>query len=1007
MKKLKQFIHRYIFSDAIPLEAKLLNVVYLCGMIFASASIITRILMGASLYLVLLVVAIDISIAWLMYICNRFHLHRACTLLTIILVCDIMLPAAYFFLGGVAGSSLAYFILSLVLIFLLSRGKIAPIFLATHIMLVIGCYYFSYRYPDLVIPLGDSLTDKDLRIYLDHIQSFLVVGGCIGIIIKFQTNVYLKAKEKGDNFNRDLLQQDKLSKGVNNVAGVLFGSEEDLFKDSVQKSMEILARCIEVDRMFIWESRIIGESQYYKPIFQWVNDPALWVHDTSGFSSDIYKDDPDWHSLISKGLFMNGPIRSLPTILWDIFAPFGAVSSLGIPIILRDQVWGFVSFDDCHRERHFSDSEREILHSGVMLLANAVVRNEMTQSLIKAKEEALASTKAKSDFLARMSHEIRTPLNAILGLSEVELQNNLSERTHINLEKIYSSGSHLLEIVNDILDISKIETRNFEILPAQYELYQLISDTVQLNLPRIGSKPITFSLDIAYTIPSKLFGDELRLRQILTNLLSNAFKYTEKGEVCLRISWERREDTAVLYFAVEDTGRGIKQEDMGKLFSEYIQLDAAANRRIEGTGLGLSIVYGLVDMMGGKVTVESEYGRGSVFRVVLPQKIIDETALGEERVKELRAFRFQEIHNRSQGNNIVRSWMPYGKVLVVDDVVTNLDVMTGLLVPYGLTVDTVSSGAEAVERIRSGEPRYDLVFMDHMMPGMDGVEAIRIIRDEIGSEYALKVPVVVVTANAITGNREMFLGSGFTDFISKPVDIKLLDITLNQWIRDRQNGEMLKEAEEQVAARERTGDGDDKTRRFQEHAVKGVDLNAVIELYGDMATCISIFKSFVSNTPSLMEKLSVYLDTSLPDYTIAIHGLKGACSAICANEVTALAKELEMASKEGRLEYVRSRHGELEGQVGVVTESLRVLVEEWEADQVEEEREVRTEPDRQALGRLSAAAAESNANRVEEILDELEAYRYEKGEDLIRWLREQAGNFEYEAIYRRLGGREE
>jgi CheY-like chemotaxis protein len=349
--------------------------------------------------------------------------------------------------------------------------------------------------------------------------------------------------------------------------------------------------------------------------------------------------------------------------------------------------------------------------------------------------------------------------------------------------------------------------------------------------------------------------------------------------------------------------------------------------------------------------------------------------------------------------------MPYGKVLVVDDLATNLDVMTGLLMPYGLKVDTASSGLEAVKLIRNGEIRYDMVFMDHMMPEMDGVEAVRIIRNEIGTAYARNVPIVVLTANAIAGNREMFLQSGFTDFISKPIDIKLLDLTLNQWIRDRQNDETLQEAEEQAATqagRQQADSRDDEGRWLQEHCVDGVDINAALGLYGDGATCMLIFKSFVINTPPLLEKMGVQLDSSLPDYAVQVHGLKGSCTAICAGEIAALAKHLELASKEGKHDYVRSRHGELRQQVLLVTERLKDMLEEWEAGRPVKEREKRGEPDRLTLERLCVAAAKNDTNAVEGILEELEGYRYERGEDLILWLREQAENFEYEAIHERL-----
>ncbi|MDR0656562.1 MAG: response regulator [Treponema sp.] len=640
-----------------------------------------------------------------------------------------------------------------------------------------------------------------------------------------------------------------------------------------------------------------------------------------------------------------------------------------------------------------------------------VLFQDMTD-VITAKEQAEEANRAKSSFLARMSHEIRTPLNAILGLSEVELGNNLSESTRINLEKIYTSGFLLLEIVNDILDISKIGSGNFEILPVSYEFPNLINDTVQLNIVRIGSKPIEFKLEIDESIPSRFYGDEIRVKQILNNLLSNAFKYTDKGEVWLVVAWERQEDNAWLTFTVSDTGRGIKKEDQEKLFAEYTQFETGANRKIEGTGLGLSITRGLVEKMAGTISVESKYLKGSMFRVTLPQGILDEKPIGKEVVNNLRSFRFIEDRSRSRGNNIIRSYMPYGKVLVVDDLETNLDVMTGLLMPYGLKVDTVLSGREAVEAIRKKEVRYDLVFMDHMMPEMDGTEATRFIRNEIGTEYARTVPIVALTANAVSGSREMFLESGFNDFISKPVDIKRLDMALNQWVRDKQSEATLKEVEtravERMAAPESgaaivSPENDDPGNWLLKHPVEGIDFAAALRLYGNSgAAYIPILKSFITHTPLLLEKLAKNLEASPEDYLIEIHGLKGTCNAIGAVETGALARKLEFGMKEGNIEMVKARHGELEEKVRKLMEGSKQILAEWEVNRPEREKEGRAEPDKELLKRLSEITAAFNSNETEEVLRKLEQYRYEKGEDLIRWLREQAENFDYDAMHRKL-----
>jgi CheY-like chemotaxis protein/HPt (histidine-containing phosphotransfer) domain-containing protein len=449
---------------------------------------------------------------------------------------------------------------------------------------------------------------------------------------------------------------------------------------------------------------------------------------------------------------------------------------------------------------------------------------------------------------------------------------------------------------------------------------------------------------------------------------------------------------------------------MEKLFSEYTQFDTTANRRIEGTGLGLSITRGLVNLMGGTITMESEYGKGSIFQVSLPQGIVDQTPIGTDMAEKLRNFHFIEARSRGRGNTIIRSYMPYGRVLVVDDLQTNLDVMTGFLTPYGLTVETALSGREAVERIRAGEGRYNLVFMDHMMPEMDGIEAARIIRNEIGTEYAKTVPIIVLTANAITGNRELFLESGFNDYISKPIDIKLLDVALNQWIRDKQSEETLKDAEDQ--ARKRTeppgqepgaGSLDTEGRWLLEHPVEGVDFATAMRLYDNSgAVFFSILTSFVTHTPVLLEKMTAHLESSAPDYTTEVHGLKGTCNAICAGGIAALAQELEFAAKEGDFDLVQSRHGELIQQAQRLLEKLKALLEEREAKRPAREKERRGEPDRELLERLSHAAGGFNSNQIEDILEELERYEYERGEELVKGLRELAENFNYDEIFRLL-----
>jgi PAS domain S-box-containing protein len=629
---------------------------------------------------------------------------------------------------------------------------------------------------------------------------------------------------------------------------------------------------------------------------------------------------------------------------------------------------------------------------GVMILFH-----DVTETL-RAKEAAEAASKAKSAFLATMSHEIRTPLNAILGLSEIQMQNDLPEATRGDLEKIYNSGSVLLGIINDILDISKIEAGSFELIPEEYDIPSLINDTVQLNIVRIGSKPITFKLNIDDTLPGRIYGDELRVKQVLNNILSNAFKYTKAGTVTLQVRWEKQDDDALLIFNVIDTGQGIKKEDIGKLFSEYSQLDTRANRKIEGTGLGLSITKRLVEMMGGTISVESEYGWGSTFSVRVRQRLIDERPIGPEVAENLMLFRLIETrHSRSK--NLVRVRMPYGKVLVVDDVPTNLDVARGLMLPYGLTIDCVLSGQEAIDKITMEEVKYDVVFMDHMMPGMDGIEATRIIRNEIGTEYAKTVPIIALTANALAGNEEMFLSAGFNAFIAKPIDIMRLDVVLNQWVRNKQTEETLwKAAQEHAAPKAGTGGAGSVLDNAD---IKGMDFPAGLKRYGTEEIYIQILWSYLNHSPGLLEKLRSLTRETLPDYAITVHGLKGASYGICAMEIGKDAEELELAAKAGDYEKVNSKNAAFIASVEATLEDLKKLLESAAEEKGSEKRKVAV-PDNALLEKLLDASKRFKPAIMEDIMAELEGYEYESGGELIPWLREQIDNLEYEAVREKL-----
>jgi signal transduction histidine kinase/CheY-like chemotaxis protein len=409
---------------------------------------------------------------------------------------------------------------------------------------------------------------------------------------------------------------------------------------------------------------------------------------------------------------------------------------------------------------------------------------EQNLRLEELKGIAQHASEAKSRFLANMSHEMRTPLNAVIGLSELSLaEQELPQGLEENLEKVYSSGLTLLGIVNDLLDISKIESGKFEIVPGEYDVPSLINDTINLNIIRIGSKPIGFRLLIDETLPSRLYGDELRVKQILNNLLSNAFKYTMKGSVALQISCREEDGVSWLTASVKDSGIGIRAEEQEKLFADYNRLDVRRTHNLEGTGLGLVLTKSMVELMGGVINVESEYGKGSTFTIRIQQKPVNAPPIGPRVVENLTNFRYS-AQKRNRHTGLARIRLPYARVLVVDDVPINLDVARGMLKPYEMQIDCVPGGREAIDLIREHKVHYNAIFMDHMMPGMDGIEATEIIRKEIGTEYAKNIPIIVLTANAITGNEEMFLELGFDDFLSKPIDILRLDAVIHRWVKD-------------------------------------------------------------------------------------------------------------------------------------------------------------------------------------------------------------------------------
>jgi len=401
---------------------------------------------------------------------------------------------------------------------------------------------------------------------------------------------------------------------------------------------------------------------------------------------------------------------------------------------------------------------------------------------IKAAIESEESNRAKSRFLARMSHEIRTPITAVMGISEVHLRGQVMP-PHLEeaFSKIYDSSKILLNIVNDILDFSKIESGKMTLLEKEYDVASLAGDVSQLHLVYLDNKDILFQMHVDKNLPAKLVGDSLRIRQIINNLLTNAFKYTESGLVALSLQKieSDKDGYIMLVISIEDTGMGMSAQQIEEVQGykgEYIRLHEHEKPFVSGTGLGLHIVYSMVQMMNAEYDMQSDVGKGTHVTVKIPQKVVSTEILGDELATKLQNFE-SGTWTAAKEFEFIPEQMPYGSVLVVDDVEANLYVAEAMLKSFGLNIDLAENGQSAVDKIARGRV-YDIIFLDHMMPGMDGVEVANILRD-MGYNH----PIVALTANAIKGQAEMFMNNGFSGFMSKPIDIKILNSYLVRFIK--------------------------------------------------------------------------------------------------------------------------------------------------------------------------------------------------------------------------------
>lgn len=603
--------------------------------------------------------------------------------------------------------------------------------------------------------------------------------------------------------------------------------------------------------------------------------------------------------------------------------------------------------------------------------------------------ELSKSSSMKSDFLANMSHEIRTPMNAVIGMAEMALREELTPAAREYIGQIKSSGQTLLTIINDILDFSKIESGKMDISDVEYEPMSVINDVSNIIMTRIGSKELELTVDVNPDLPSGLYGDNIRIKQVMVNLANNAVKFTKEGNVHVKVDfWQADEETIELSISITDTGSGIKESDMGKLFRSFQQLDSKRNRNIEGTGLGLAICKQLVSLMNGKIHVDSVYGKGSTFSFVIPQRvtnnahsiekledklaaaglikseyIADELASDMEKlgasyerleseeflnvVREKKiGFLFIEQPLFTEGvqyflklnpnvNGVlltnyrsVRSYdlpnlrvvkkplyilglsnifsgrednvaftfteaedfdfvAPTAEILVVDDNAINLTVVKGLLAPLQMKIDTALSGKEAVLKVT--DKRYDIIFMDHMMPEMDGVETTRVIRRLLGNNG--QVPIIALTANAVEGTAEMFISEGMNDMVAKPIEMRVIVSKLQKWLPPEKIEKLRKKGQ-----MPRTVHKEGATQMATDIAIDGLDVQKAMGFLGNEELFWSVLKEYYRVIDKKCALIQEYEQKEMwREYTVEVHALKSASRQIGATDLAHTAEQMEAA----------------------------------------------------------------------------------------------------------------